>query len=212
MFGKRFAGVLLSVFMCANVWADEFAVSDSAFQACLDERREERAWSTAEDVLDIECHDRDIRSLDGIEQFTRLEKLSLYNNAITRAQLSDMPQLRHVNLARNQLEEITLANLPRLEELYLFRNNLRTLVLQNLPALKSLRGNSNRMLTFEYANLPALEKIYLFDNELETIDIHNLPSMEYMDVRENPMPDKLYEDMDVMTHTTILHDGNADDW
>ena len=47
---------------------------------------------------------------------------------------------------------------------------------------------------------------------MEHIDIYSLPKMKYMDVRQNPMPDELYEEMDKLKGTTILHDGNADDW
>lgn len=212
MVGKGFIGILLLLGAGVPVWAADVELSDAAFQQCLSDLMQEQGWTSVDEVTEIECHNQEIKSLDGIEQFTALEKLSLYNNAIASVQLSAMPRLRHLNLSLNRLSSAVFMDLPNLQELYLFRNNIMELSLENFPALTILRANSNRLQSFQYQNLPALEKIYLFDNELETIDIHNLPRMQYMDVRENPMPDKLYEDMDAMTQSTILHDGNADDW
>ena len=44
------------------------------------------------------------------------------------------------------------------------------------------------------------------------MDIYHLPLAHYIDVRQNPMPDKLYEEMDKLKGITFLHDGNAKDW
>lgn len=212
MVGKWFSGVLLVFGAGMPCWAADVEPGDAALRDCMSELMQKQGWTSADEVTEIECHSKGIESLEGIEQFTTLEKLSLYNNAIGSVQLSGMPRLKHLNLSLNRLSSAVLLDLPSLEELYLFRNNIKALVLEDFPSLTTLRANSNRLESFQYQKLPALEKIYLFDNELETIDINNLPRMQYMDVRENPMPDKLYEDMDAMTQTTILHDGNADDW
>lgn len=99
-----------------------------------------------------------------------------------------------------------------MEEVFAFSNKLTSFELDNLPKLKQIKANSNQLTQFSYKALPELEKIYLFDNLMEMIDIYNLPSMRYMDVRQNPMPDELYEKMDALSGVTILHDGNAEDW
>ena len=81
-----------------------------------------------------------------------------------------------------------------------------------MPGLTLLKINDNQIVKFTYKDLPALEKIYMFNNLMEHVDIYHLPAMKYMDARQNPMPDPLYEEMDKMAGVTFLHDGNAEDW
>lgn len=186
--------------------------ADPNLQQCVQEIISKKQWQALEQITSIECHSKNIRSLDGIEQLVNLQKLSLYNNNLTRAEVTKLPTLRHLNLAKNQIAQVTLAQLPSLAELYLFGNRLQEFQLQQLPALKLLKINDNRIVMFSYQDLPALEKIYMFNNLMEHVDIYHLPAMTYMDARQNPMPDPLYEEMDKIIGVTFLHDGNAEDW
>jgi len=195
-----------------HAWSADIRVTDENLQSCLEKIAAENGWVSAEQFTDIKCHNQNIKSLEGLNAFVGLEKLSLYKNEISHASLHGLTKLRHLNLARNQLESMELSALPALEGLYFFDNDIESLSLVDLPRLTQFKGNANDMTEFTYSGLPSVKKVYLFDNELKTIDINNLPSLEYMDVRENPMPDKLYEEMDAMEGVTILHDGNAEDW
>jgi Leucine-rich repeat (LRR) protein len=89
---------------------------------------------------------------------------------------------------------------------------MKDLNLSNLINLEVLKANNNKIENFSYSNIPKLEKMYIFNNQLEAININDLPSLQYMDCRQNPMPDSLYDEMDKVDNTTFLHDGNADDW
>ncbi len=186
--------------------------SDRNLTSCVQDIISKKQWQALDQITSIECHSKKIASLAGIEQLVKLQKLSLYNNNLTQAELGNLPDLRHLNLAKNQITQVTLTQLPALAELYLFGNRLEKFHLQQLPALKLLKINDNRILTFTYQDLPALQKIYMFNNLMEHVDIYHLPAMIYMDARQNPMPDPLYEKMDKITGVTFLHDGNAEDW
>ncbi len=190
----------------------ELAFADQNLTACVQEIIGKKQWQTLEEITSVECHSKKIVSLSGIEQLSKLQKLSLYNNHLNEATLVGLPELRHINLAKNQILQVKLAQLPALTELYLFGNRLETFELRLLPALKLLKINDNRILTFTYQDLPSLEKIYMFNNLMEHVDIYHLPAMTYMDARQNPMPDPLYEEMDKIEGVTFLHDGNAEDW
>ncbi|VUD66709.1 Internalin-A [Thalassocella blandensis] len=187
-------------------------VEDREFNACLEATAKKHKWYKAEDFLTIKCHSKGIKDVVGIEQFSRVKSISLYNNDLTQFPHASFPALTSLNLAKNKIAHFELENMPTLEVLYVFKNNLSALHLTNLQALSQLKANSNRIVDFQYSSLPKLEKVYLFDNAMEHIDIYSLPSMKYMDVRQNPMPDELYEEMDDMKGVTIWHDGNADDW
>lgn len=206
------SGAVLLLLVSLPVKAATFSLSDPALSACINELAEKHGWQTQEQVLNIKCHNRGISALEGLQQFSRLQALSLFNNRIAQANIADLAQLKLINLARNRLSRLQLSRLPALEQLFLFDNQLRQLELTDLPQLKLFKGNGNGMRRFEYRDLPTLQKVYLFDNKLERMDIYQLPALEYMDVRENPMPDELYDEMDALEQATILHDGNADDW
>jgi protein phosphatase 1 regulatory subunit 7 len=205
--------LLMPISICqadTQVWA----VQDTNLQACLQLLAKNNDWHQPQDMTVIKCHDQDIHSLRGLEQFTGLESLSLYNNRIEQfdIEIKQLKRLKELNLARNNLTQITVSNLPKLNKLYLFDNQLTDLTLSNLAELETFKANNNKIENFTYINTPKLEKIYIFNNQLETIDIYNLPRLHYMDCRQNPMPDSLYDEMDKKDDVTFLHDGNAEDW
>ena len=203
---------IASVSLSINSHALDFTSSDGNLQKCITELAQKNNWATVDAVTKIECHSKEIAAIDGLEKFTQLQSLSLYNNQISSAKIKGLPNLRHINLAKNELKTVELADLPALEEFYVFNNKLVNLTLTSLPKLKLLKANENQLLTFNYSDLPQLEKIYIFNNKMVDVDIYHLPKMRYMDCRQNPMPAKLYDDMNALKGVTFLHDGNAKDW
>lgn len=189
-------------------------VKDEALQQCLEELGNDKGWLEPEDFTSVSCHGKGIQSLQGLELFTRAENLSFHNNDIRTfdIDLRSFSQLKTLNLGRNGLTEFHLRDLNSLEELFIFSNALEKITLLDLEQLKLIRANNNQVMQFEYRNLPSIKKIYIFNNELEEFNIYELPAIEYMDCRENPMPDELYDQMDKMETVTFLHDGNAEDW
>ena len=199
---------------CANN-ADTFAaglkhISDANLRKCLLKAQVQHHWKTTKEVTQIKCHSKKISSIQGLEQFSALTELSLFNNNIEHLQLPPFTQLRKLNIAKNPLTKLRLSH-PTLEELFVFSANLQYLHL-NLPAAITIRANNNRLVEFNYQQLNQLNKLYLFNNELPTMDITRLPALVFLDVRQNPMPDELYDKMDQLTHVTTFHDGNAEDW
>lgn len=206
--------LLVTLLMASKSYAVTFNVQDAKLQACLQELADSNQWKQPENITEIKCHSKNIRSLKGLEQFINLESLSLYNNKLKKMDidLARLKKLTILNLSRNNLSQLTIENLSVLSKIYLFDNGMKTLKLKNLMNLKILKINNNKIKLFSYLNLPKLEKMYIFNNQLETINIYDLPSLQYMDCRQNPMPDSLYDEMDKVDSTTFLHDGNAEDW
>lgn len=219
--------VLLSFLLLVNhlVWAGTtsnqsdsplwlMSIADPALRDCVETTMTEQGWHAPDQVLALKCHSMDIQSLSGLEPFSALETLSLYNNHIADlgAELDKMQALTMLNLARNRLKAVHLSQFSSLQKLYLFDNGAELLVLSDMPKLALLKANNNRIARFDYERTPALEKIYIFNNALEHVDIYNLPALGYMDCRQNPMPDELYDEMDKQEEVVYLHDGNAEDW
>ena len=219
---RRGAGILATVVAIVTGLSVQVAVAapsqiqveDAALRKCLLKIGRANNWTSAGEFVAIKCHGEGIKSLAGLEQFANLESLSLYNNKIKKADLvlTQFPKLTTLNLARNQLTELSLQDSSSLQNLYVFANELESLTVNNLARLEIVKSHNNRIETFTYSNTPELAKVYIFNNQLKFVDIYNLPSLQYMDCRENPMPDELYDEMDKMEDKTILHDGNAEDW
>lgn len=213
---KLSAALILLVWLLAGAtaFAEELSVADPGLQSCLQKMAKKNNWSLPHQVTELTCHSKSVKTLQGLEAFTKIETLSLYNNKLTEVdiELSKLQQLHTLNLARNQIEQLRIDGLQSLHKLYLFDNGMDTLELLNLPQLQILKANNNDLKNFNYDVTPELQKMYIFNNKLETIDIYNLPTLLYMDCRQNPMPDELYDEMDKMDTITFLHDGNAEDW
>ena len=209
----RFVLLYLScLYINGTAHALEFSLQDENLQTCVQKLAQQKQWLTLAAVTEIECHNQHILTVEGIEIFTQLQKLSLFNNEIAAVTALHLPNLRHLNLAKNKIESLQLGDTPALEELYVFNNKLKKLTLLMQPKLKQLKANENAITEFHYENLLKLEKMYLFNNKMVDMDIYHLPAAHYIDVRQNPMPDKLYQDMEKLNNITFLHDGNAKEW
>lgn len=185
-------------------------IRDKPLQECLKKTQEKQQWSSVSDVDKLKCHSKNIERLDGIEQFTSLKELSLFNNNIKSFQFFKLPNLLKLNVAKNPLTEFQLSH-AKLLELFIFSTNTETLELE-LPSAILIRANNNRLTRFHHQKLRNLSKLYLFNNNLPTLDISGLDSLQFLDVRQNPMPDELYDRMDRLLNVTVFHDGNAEDW
>ena len=187
-------------------------LTDSNLSQCINALMLEHQWQTPAEVETIKCHNKDIVSTQGIQQFSNIKVLSLYNNNIKSIDLSKFKKLETVNLAANRLQQLTVSQLPKLTRLYIFKNRLTQLHLATLPTLEQVKANDNKLELLKIKSTPKLAKLYLFNNQLENLKIATLAKLSYLDVRQNPMPDEFYDFLDDQNGLTARHDGNADDW
>ena len=189
-------------------------IKDKSLRECLDSHATKNGWSQVSNFTSLTCHSMGVSDLEGLEQFSALQKISFHKNRIKRFNFTarDFPKLEELNLGRNQLKELRVKHFSDLKRIFAFGNQLREIELVNLTQLSQIKINNNRLDEVNYRNLPTLKKVYLFNNNVEFIDIYNLPKLVYMDARQNPMPDALYDEMDLMKNVIFLHDGNANDW
>lgn len=211
MYKTRLTAALLLLFS-QQILALQPPVKDPELSRCIEEHMSRLVTKEATAVLELQCSNRRILSTEGLEQFTQLQTLNLFNNRLEHFSAIPLSKLVSLNLAGNRLSSLSLMNFPQLQTLLVFNNQLQTLTLNNLPELTSLKGNGNQLVEWHYVHLPKLEKVMLFNNKMPTIDIYHLPALKIMDVRQNPMPDPLYDAMNKMTGVTFMHDGNAPDW
>lgn len=187
-------------------------IEDDALQTCIVQSMTKHGFSQAEQLIELKCHNKGIGSVSGIEAFANLESLSLFGNSITSADLTALKKLKHINLANNNLIALQINSLNNLETLYLFKNKLTTINFEGVDSLTKMRIMQNKLEVLDISPLQSLTEAYLWDNQLEDLQITGLDKLEFLDVKQNPMPDELYDFFDQQSGITISHDGNADDW
>lgn len=188
------------------------SIRDESLRRCIGEFGAKYGWSRPEQYTELKCHGKKIRSVEGLDHYSQLVSLSLFNNQIAEFSGVHFPKLKHLNLSRNTLTKLVLSEQLQLEALLVFGNRLTAVVLNTLPNLTLLKAGNNKLKRLQYSGLPVLGKVYLFDNQIEDVDIHSLPGLTYMDVRQNPVSTILSDQMDKMQGVIILHDGNLENW
>lgn len=205
--------ILFTIILSHKVLASELPlVEDTALQDCISKAMLKARITEARTLPKLKCHNKAITSLVGIENFAGLEHLSLFGNKISKADLSKLTTLKHLNLAKNKLVHLDITGLSQLEALYLFKNELTTINFEGLSSLQKMRIMQNKLSKLDISPLLSLSEAYLWDNQLEDLQITGLNKLVFLDVKQNPMPDELYDFYDEQEGITISHDGNADDW
>jgi protein phosphatase 1 regulatory subunit 7 len=185
---------------------------DKPLAECVMQSAQKQVWTQVTHVTALKCHKAGIQDAQILNQFTALQSLSLYNNKIVSIDLTSLTDLRTLNIASNKLRDLKITELSNLESLFLFKNKLTTLDLTGLISVKKVRLMQNNLTHLDITPMLALETGYFFDNQLEDLQITGLEKLTFLDVKQNPMPDELYDFYDKQEGIVISHDGNADDW
>jgi len=202
--------VVINIATAVNMSSVMF--KDEALAKCIKNLSERNHWKNSEQVTKITCHGKGIKNINGLAIFSQLKYLSLFNNALTSVDLQPFKHLHYLNIANNKLTQIKLENLAELNTLYLFKNKLTTIDFMGLSVLKKVRITNNLLQQLDLSPLISLEKAYFFDNKLKDLVVKDLPKLKFLEVRQNPMTDEVYDRYDELDGITIVHDGNADDW
>ena len=109
-----------------------------------------------------------ISDMTGVQYFTQLTKLDLYNNNLTSFDASPLTKLKYLNLGYNKLTSVIVNNNTALEQLYLQNNQLTVLTVYQKSALRTLWMRNN----------PNLTKLYCAHNNLDNLDIYNCTALE----------------------------------
>lgn len=121
--------------------------------------------------LDVTDSTYKITDLKGIEDFTALEKLTCYNGAITKIDLSNNLKLKYIDLRENKISSLDLSKNTAIESVTFGFNNLTAIDLSANKALKTLRLNNNQITTIDVSQNLALEDLEVGSNQLTNIDV-----------------------------------------
>ena len=156
--------------------------------------------SERESATWIQCSDKGIGSLKGIEYFSKLDKLECNNNNLTMLDLSENTQLTKLQCQKNQLTSLDLRANTKLQELRCRNNKLESLDvsqndlqflscsnnqltslnLNNHISLKDVDCSNNKLTTLEIGTKNYLMRISCQKNNLASLDVNNVPELQYL--------------------------------
>ena len=153
-------------------------------------------------VTEIDCSEKHITNLKGIEHFSMLTALVAFQNQISSADLSQNTELKYVDLDGNQLSSMNVSALSRLDTLYLASNKLTSLDVTKNTELLYLDVAKNQFRSLNLSKNPELRILNCEQNQLSALDLSNNPELfilysssnmiPVLDLRKTPWLDNAY--------------------
>ena len=149
---------------------------DDAFRAYVREELDQNGdggLSAAEiaDVTWINCSNRGITSLKGIEFFTGLTSLNCGRNQLTALDVSQNTALTELACSNDQLTSLDVSQNTALENLFCSNNQLTSLDVSQNTALRQLGFDHNQLTTLNVSQNTALEILYAYSNQLTSLNV-----------------------------------------
>lgn len=117
---------------------------------------------------------KEIKSLVGIEYFTKLEELYCSGNLLDTLDLAQNTALTSLNCSENKLTSLRVAKNTKLKVLYCYDNQLKTLDLRQNTKLERLYCYKNQLKTLDLSQNTELELLDCYGNQLMSLDLsHN---------------------------------------
>ena len=176
--------------------------------------------------ISVRVNDLNIKSLQGIEYCTNLERLYCNGSVIdgvptglSSLDVSHNTCLTYLYCGRNPLTELNLSNNTGLSELWCHYTNISSLDLSNNISLQNVYCNNNKLETFELgqnnvivhlncaenriqslnlAGLTSLNKLYCASNQLTSLIVSSCSALDYLSCSNNNLTS-----LDVSANTAL---------
>ncbi len=155
------------------------SVPDKAFRGLLLERgyavkgvgRRMRPTERGCSLTTLECYDRSIHSMRGIEMFPQLEEVVCSDNPLTELDLNSLPHLKRLYGLNLPLDHIAIDSCQQLEHLQLSHTHLREFDLRPYPKLEFLLLIFSPLDTLNLAPCPRLTTLYIRGTQIRSLDL-----------------------------------------
>ena len=122
-------------------------------------------------VTTMDCSNKQISSLQGIECFTALKTLKCFENQLTELDLSANTALTYLDCRSNGLVKLNVTQNTALTTLDCDYNQLTTLDVSANVALKALYCTNNQLTELNVKNNVNLQSLYCDNNKLTNLDV-----------------------------------------
>ena len=140
--------------------------------------------SEAQATIAITAVAQNISSIEGIEAFSNLERLYLFNNPIASVDLSANTQLQQINFTFNDLTSIDLSSNTLLSSVSLGNTNISTIDVSQLPNLELLDLSNTNISTIDLSSNPNLLSLALSFTNINSLDLSNNFALEGLGLRD----------------------------
>ena len=134
----------------------------------------------------INCDNKGIESLEGIEHFNSLVKLQCNNNKLTKLNLSSNTSLSELQCSNNQLTTLVLSANTQLTKLQCNKNQLTSLDLSANTKLQELRCGDNNLGSLDISTSD-LQFLYCSNNQLTSLNLNDHTSLKDVDCSNNEL-------------------------
>jgi len=128
-----------------------------------------------------------ISSLEGIQSFTNLIRLDIWQNELVNVDLSQNTNLQILNCYDNFLTSLDISQCPNLTILNCKSNALTDLDVSQNSNLIELWCNRNQLKSLDVSQNLLLEKLSLWDNLITNIDVTLLSNLKLFSSADNPL-------------------------
>ena len=132
--------------------------------------------STAEAAAftgEIDCNNRNISNLEGIEAFTAIIQLICYNNNLMSLNLGSNTALTYLDCDFNNLENLDVSSNSTLTTISCNNNDLTSLDLSQNLALINLYCRRNQIGSLDLSQNTALTEVACSNNQLTSLNVAN---------------------------------------
>ncbi len=164
--------------------------------------------SNISEVTSLDISKKNIESLEGIEDFSKIIRLVCYSNQLTKLDLSQNIELKYLSCTYNPLTELNVSNNKLLESLYCSSNqltnldisqnellinlecassNLTSLDISRNTIITSLNCNSNQLTSLDVSKNTQLKALLCGWNKLSNIDLSNNTSLQNIFISSNQL-------------------------
>ena len=148
---------------------------DERFRTYLETYEEADDGIFSQEELDaitmMDCSNKNIKNLKGIEHFTSLKALDCSQNKLTRLYLNKNTQLEALDCSNNNLMNVNMKVLPKLKVLNVERTNLRNLNVSKNVNLLFLRCDKNNLPNIDVSNNRDLMFLSCGSNKIKKLDV-----------------------------------------
>ena len=135
----------------------------------------------------LECYDRGIRSLRGIEMFPQLEEVVCSDNPLTALDLNGLPRLRRLYGLNLPLEHLALDSCRHLQRLQLSYTRLTGFDLGPHPELEFLLLIFSPVSALDLTPCPLLTTLYIRGTQIRMLDLRANPAFFVLHALDTPL-------------------------
>ena len=133
----------------------------------------------------LPLNDANISSLSGLEKFTGLKKLEVFNNELTSLDVSQNTALKELDFSNNLITSIDISQNTALTSLVCFNNQLTSIDVSQNIALATLAITNNQLTSINLISNTNLTQLYCSKNQLASIDLSSNIALQELFCFEN---------------------------